>query len=48
MDANILQIIKIEKLVNIYFDNRNIILTIWIIISTIASLYMLKKLMYSD
>lgn len=44
MDANILQIIKIEKLVNIYFDNRNVILTIWIIISTIASLYMLKKL----
>lgn len=44
MDANILQIIKIEELVNIYFDNRNIILTIWIIISIIASLYMLKKL----
>lgn len=44
MNANILQIIKIEELVNIYFDNRNVILKIWIIISIIASLYMLKKL----
>lgn len=45
MGANIL---KIEKLDNIYFDNRNVILTIWIIISIIASIYMLIKLKQSN
>ena len=37
-------ILGIEKLANIYFDNRNVILTIWIIISIIAISYMLMKL----
>lgn len=45
MGANIFMI---EELANIYFDNRNVILTIWIIISIIASFYMLMKLKQSN